>query len=272
MSIEKLNDNLYLLRFPELFNTTCALVETVSSLFVVDTFTGPGAMSEWVELIRARPTEKRLYVINTHSHFDHIWGNCAFRNARFISHVRCRLRMQEDSAAMLEKIQHTNPGWVRGAVKIVLPDLVFTDRLFFYDEGISLELLHMPGHSADSIVVWLEPYGICLAGDAVEDPIPLLQEAQSDSNIDLYIKNLRRLKKRKPAMVIPGHGNRRDPGLINENIAYLANLRKYVKKSLGEPDPRIPGQFTMDNLTDFYRDAHAENITQTVKYLRKRAR
>lgn len=277
MNLKKVSECIYLIRFPDLFNTNCAIMETDRYIFVIDTFTGPEAMRDLLNFINERGRKKQLYVINTHSHFDHIWGNCAFPNATVVAHMLCSFKMKQEAKETLEQIRKSNPEWIKGNVRIVYPDIVFTDRLCFYDNDYIIELQHLPGHSSDSIAVFLYPHGVCFAGDIVEDPFPLLQEIEQDSHIDVYLKSLKKLKERGLSKIIPGHGSIFDPFIIHENLKYLKMLKIHIKKQLTIDEKPIPQNVPVHlcmkrhvDLCDFYKDAHSNNIKKVAEYLSRK--
>ena len=48
------------------------------------------------------------YVINTHYHADHAWGNCFFPGATVISHSLARQLMLEKGEPSLESVKKQN--------------------------------------------------------------------------------------------------------------------------------------------------------------------
>jgi cyclase len=272
--VEKLNDFLYLMRF-ELFEANCLLLMTSRYAFVIDTYMGPDSMKEFRHILDIQKGTRKLFVINTHSHFDHIWGNCAFPEASFIAHESCRDIMRRESHAVLEGTKRENPGWLMGNVDLIFPDITFTEKMSFIDDTMTIELQHMPGHSRDSIVAIVSPH-LCLAGDAIEDPFPLLSESGDQANIDIFIEHLERLSSGGFSLVIPGHGHSFKASLVSENLAYLNNLKACVldllKAGLDPTPANVPVSACLGRsleLTEFYGKAHSENIDRTASYMRR---
>lgn len=273
--MERINENLFILRFPELFNANCVLIDSMRRIFIVDTYLGPDSMRPFVKYIDEHKGARKLFIVNTHSHFDHIWGNCAFPEANLISHQLCLEGMMKESSDVLNDYGKSHPEWIKGNIEIIYPGIIFTHKLVFYDEDINLELEYLPGHTEDSIILFMTPDRICIAGDAVEDPFPMIQKATQISNIDVYIENLKKLLCKEPSLVIPGHGNRIEPELINDNILYLARLREMVQRNLKSDikssSDNIPAAKCLQkdlSLSSFYLDAHENNISQTEDWLK----
>jgi hydroxyacylglutathione hydrolase len=274
--IEKRGDSLYVLRFPELFNANCILYLTSRFAFVVDTYMGPDSMQEFRHILDGLVEKRDLFIINTHSHFDHIWGNCAFPDGIIIAHQSCLEIMRSDAKGVLEATRKSNPEWIMGNVELLFPHITLAEKLVFHDGPATLEIRHIPGHSRDSIALLISPEGLCLAGDTLEDPFPLLSESSSEANIDIYIDELERLCLWGPSCIIPGHGDNFDAALLTENLLYLRNLKTAVHDMLQagrEPHAdELPIELCLGKsaaLNEFYIKAHKENIEHAVFNLRR---
>ena len=70
--------------------TNVYVVKGKERWFVIDTFLGPEAISEIKAYLNTDFDNKSTIVVNTHAHFDHFWGNCAFQNATIVAHILCK--------------------------------------------------------------------------------------------------------------------------------------------------------------------------------------
>ena len=68
------------------------------------------------------------YVVNTHYHADHTWGNCFFPGATIVSHATCRELMEVRGPTSLEAARRQNSSFRQ--VKLVYPHLTFDDGYF----------------------------------------------------------------------------------------------------------------------------------------------
>jgi glyoxylase-like metal-dependent hydrolase (beta-lactamase superfamily II) len=102
----------------------------------------------------------------------------------------------------------------QGKVVITPPNLVFTDRLLFPDEGI--ELFHSPGHTSDSSSCYDSVDRVLIAGDNVESPTPYL----NDDAFDTYISTLEFYKGLQWDSLVTGH----DPLILDKSLI-LSNLQ-----------------------------------------------
>ena len=154
------------------FDTVAAVVLTATRAIVFDTLLSAQAMAPVRELLGDVAGRRRIVVVNSHHHWDHVWGNAAFPGCEIVAHSACpRLMIAQSRAASPELPPEPPEG-------IVVPTITFDDRLEFVDEMETVQLIHAPGHTEDSIVLYLEPERLLLAGDAAEWPLPTLRPAR----------------------------------------------------------------------------------------------
>ena len=108
---------------------------------------------------------KNTVIINTHYHWDHVWGNGALPGATIVSHKFCR----ELIRSKWDEMMGQNYRYCLGDVSMSLPDPVFVEELCFPEDGV--RLLYTPGHTIDSISVLDEKDGVLHAGDNVGDTL-----------------------------------------------------------------------------------------------------
>lgn len=204
--------------------TTAYLIEGPRHWFVVDTFLGPESMATVLEHIGRTDPGKPVVVFNTHYHWDHVWGNCAFHGATIAAHDLTRSKMAEVGQKELEAYGE----YRRGKVSIVLPQLLFDSKLRFEEDGV--ELFHSPGHTEDSSSCYDRVDGVLLAGDNLELPLPYLNWGK----LDRYLETLEDYLKLEAGRVIAGHHPRVTGEIINGNMEYLRDFasgraEKYLK-------------------------------------------
>jgi len=112
---------------------------------------------------------------------------------------------------------------------------------------VTLELHHLPGHTRDCCVGFIPEWGVLLAGDVVETPLPVVEE---DSPFDLWMAALEKWEREaRIKMVIPAHGPIGDRSLLTRNISYLRGL------SGGSPTASLPTE-----MSPFYVSTHERNL------------
>ena len=168
-----------------------------------DTGYGFGDLRGLVESI----TEKPLYVVNSHGHVDHACGNEQFGGAYIhpLDMELCRehngreMRMAELETAEvpvdfdLEAYLHLGTG-----------HLIPVGEGHSFDlGGITLEVVHLPGHTAGSIGLYCPEKRLLYVGDAMNCFVWLfLPEAQS---LDTYINTLHKAAKLPFTHMVQSH-------------------------------------------------------------------
>ena len=240
------------------FPTVAAVVLTRARAFVIDTLMSPQDMAPVLELLTARAGARRTVVVNTHHHWDHVYGNAAFPGVDIVAQSACPRLILVHSTTTDESVPLPPPEGVP------LPTITFGDRLTYSDEPETVHLIHTPGHSEDSLVVFLAGARLLFAGDTLEWPLPNF--AQRDGK-DVWIHTLRQLKQLPVDLIVPSHGPAMGRALIDANERYISGVYEAVaaakKAGAGRNDLDLPAAaFLGDDvvLDDVYEEAHRGNL------------
>lgn len=226
---ERVADNVYAFQSELYAQVTAGAVIGPSWAAVIDTLALPEETLEIKHFIEHDLDVEVRYVINTHHHADHTWGNCFFEGATIIAHSQCREKLAHEGMASLKNVQQQSQA-LRN-VKIVLPHLTFQDNLISLRVGKkTLTLITLPGASSDNIGVLVEEDRVLFAGDTFM-PLPYVV----DGNIDDTIASLKKISKMGLENVVQGHGDIVLRGeidhAIKDNLAYLSAIRKAVRRA-----------------------------------------
>lgn len=192
------------------------LIETDQKWFLCDTHLGPESMEGIKKYILQEGKNKEVIVFNSHSDWDHIWGNCSFENGIIIGHETCRKRMSEIGEFDLRRLSEHHCG----LIKLVLPNITFNDKITFPEEEI--EFIYAPGHTVDSSICFDKKDSVLFVGDLVEWPIPYLDF----HDLPAYSKTLEYIKNFPARVKISSHSGIVDNELIEGNIAYVNDIFK----------------------------------------------
>jgi glyoxylase-like metal-dependent hydrolase (beta-lactamase superfamily II) len=219
----------------------CGLIVGDDACLVVDTRAHLGEAAELADAVRA-VTPHPWTVVNTHAHYDHCFGNAAFRPAsiwasrgcaadlmtsgprqRATVVAACRATGEDDEADLIE------------AAPIDVPDLLVDDVAMLDVGGREVVLRFLGrGHTDHDLVVEAASAGdgtVLFAGDLVEEGAP---PAFEDAFPADWPATLGRLQALARGPVVPGHGAVVDAAFVGaqreELLAVLAALRA------GRPD------------------------------------
>jgi cyclase len=227
MHRERVSENVFWFQSEVYAQVTAGVVAGPQWAVVIDTLALPDetlGMREFIEHELGVPVR---YVINTHYHADHAWGNCFFSGATVIAHSACRALLEERGRPSLEAASKQNPALRQ--VKIVLPQLTFDSGEIKLRVGKkNLTIIPAPGHSEDGIAVLVEEDRVLFAGDAFM-PLPYIV----DGDIDEIASSIKKIGRMGLENIVQGHGDIILRGEIDaavkENLTYISNLKKFAR-------------------------------------------
>jgi glyoxylase-like metal-dependent hydrolase (beta-lactamase superfamily II) len=191
------------------------------------------------------------HVVNSHWHWDHTFGNAAFREAirdvPIHAHEQAALWLTERSDR-IKQLYADSTDDHRGeiaATEVVIPDQTFSDMhvVDLGDRIIELVFLGR-GHTSGDIVVRVPDADAVLVGDLVEesakpwigmDSWPLEWPATLDALLELVTER---------TLVIPGHGIAVDRTYVQTQRDEISNIVEMVRNlaELGIPAERAAAQ------------------------------
>lgn len=229
MHRERVSENVFWFQSEIYAQVTAGVIVGPQWAVVIDTLALPEETLGMREFIEHELGVQVRYVINTHYHADHTWGNCFFPGATVIAHAKCREYLIEHGIPSLEGSRKQDQNLRQ--VKIVLPHLTFASGEMAMRVG-KKNLIIAPafGHSDDGISVLVEEDRVLFAGDAFM-PLPYIV----DGDVDDMLASVKKIGRMGLENIIQGHGDIILRGEIDaavkENLNYLNNIKKIVKSA-----------------------------------------
>ena len=229
MQRERVADSVYSFQSEIYAQVTAGAVIGPNWAVVIDTLALPDETLELRDFIEQELQVPVRYVINTHYHADHTWGNILFPGATVIASTLCRELLDTKGRASLEEARQQSTLYRQ--IRIVLPRLTFSEGNLSLRVGKkTLTLYQLPGHSPDNVGVLVEEDRVLFAGD-VFMPLPYIV----DGDLEDMVASLKKIGKMGLENVIQGHGDivlrGEVDGAVKDNLAYLTALRKAVRRS-----------------------------------------
>ena len=205
-----------------------------------------------------------LYVINTHGHPDHIFGNAAFPPpAVFVGSHNLPRDMAERGAYYLNSFRPAM-GSLLDDVKIVPPTVTVADELQLNLGQRTLTLTAWPAsHSDSDITVFDANSAVLFAGDLIFlRHIPVL-----DGSIRGWLKTINELAKIPAKSVVAGHGPTSAPwpAALDPERNYLERLqsdcRDLIKRGVPIAAAAELAAASEKSHWDLFGDYNARNAT-----------
>jgi glyoxylase-like metal-dependent hydrolase (beta-lactamase superfamily II) len=210
-------------------------VITEWGVVVIDTLNSPAQGRRLATEIKSRTQRPIRFVVNTHHHYDHVFGNQAF-NAPVVANCALAELLAQSATRDLSPIAiaarvsaHPEDRWLADELELVYPHIVFERRLVFDLPPVRTVLHHLGGHTPDSTIADLPDEQVLFAGDLIfEGRVPFLRQAHIGTTIDA----LRQLEQLGVRTIVPGHGALCDMTYVTRLRTYLEDLRDRVGKMI----------------------------------------
>ncbi|HKJ03544.1 MAG TPA: MBL fold metallo-hydrolase [Longimicrobiales bacterium] len=223
------------------FDVRAAVLVGGTRAVVWDTLAHPRQLAGVAALVGPRP----VTVVYSHADWDHAWGTGGLgRVDEVVAHGVAAHRFRTDVPEELARRRTATPGAWDDVVPVP-PTRTFRTHLTLDLGGVALELHALPGHTPDCLVGYVPAWGVLLAGDTVETPLPVVNDGAA---VEGWVARLRAWTGVSAVTtVVPSHGRVGGLELLDETLAYLDGLARGAPRPAGV-------------LTSFYDETHRRNV------------
>lgn len=175
------------------------------------------SVNERLEMLREWPRLKVLYIVLTHHHFDHTSGARQFSEAtgaQTVLHAREEQFLRDWESEMPQDIEAPDgKGEIAEGIRrfrrqaaAAGPDIRVHDGDTLTVGGLTLEIVHTPGHTMGSTCIYLRQERALFTGDTALGLGTVAISPPPHGDMVLYLQSLERLKGFDSALMLPGHG------------------------------------------------------------------
>jgi cyclase len=218
---------------------------TDSAVVVIDTKMRKPA-EELSKLVKEKAGARKIIVINTHYHSDHVNGNNFYKGSTIL--------IGNYDKDFLQK--NIKPDFMPNTfVKDSLILALGKDTLLLYNLG--------QAHTFCDMVVYLKSRKLLFSGDLIFNKMNPVLKKESSTDIDKWIKVLDNILARDINTIVPGHGK-----IGGKEIA--ANLKQYfedMKTAASDPakEAEIKAKYS-----DWLKILSLSSPDKTIKYLKSK--
>ena len=220
-----------------------AFLITDDGVLVIDARQHPRRAEELLATIRKHTDKPIKWLINTHAHGDHYFGNLVFKRegATIISHVdtagMMKLHLPIEMKRRMGYFKQRN--YDPGEVKLVMPDVTFDSRMTLVLGGRTVELIYMgPGQNPGDTLVYFPKERVIFTGGPFSKnswPNPSFTPSMSS-----WVLMLRKIAAMDVDKFLGGHGDigNKDDVLHEAQMLsdFDAGMRDAVKKGMSKDE------------------------------------
>lgn len=294
-SILELTDGVYAaIEKGENTGSNAGIIDLGNYTVVFDTFLNIDASKELKRTCKILTGRDASFIINSHSHTDHIIGNCIFKdNAVIISSKKVR-EMLEVSRREFESEKHQYnsrveeierlinttedslelanlknellflKNLVKAGIEIRLPDLTIDKKIVLHGSKRSLQLIPYDiAHSPGDIVAYLPEDKVCFMGDLLfTESHPWVGSGDSVK----LMNALEEILQFNIEYYVPGHGRLSSKKDVHLEMQYINEIIQLVerKKNIDEKD------YYVDELSSVFKGWKSLCFSWNIKYLIER--
>ena len=177
-------------------------------VLVIDSLRVPSFARDLIADVKRLTPKPIRFVVDTHSHWDHAWGNEEFPGATIIGHDNCRAEMLDVDLIEWWRNRAATSGmpWSEEAttVQVTPPVLTFETSMRLHVGQTELHLRYFGrAHTSGDIFIHLPQHNIVFTGDVAQDGgVPFIQ----DGYLRDWVGTDGRLLELEPERFVSGHG------------------------------------------------------------------
>ncbi len=215
---------------PEGGGPNAGFIVAADEVIVIDSLISLGAAQELLGQIKSVTGREPTFLINTHSHGDHVIGNQVFAPpAKIIAQENVRDVLLREGRSIIDRTAQTRPALAEGlkAARIIIPDITYKNHMTLHFGRSTIDLIHLGrAHTLGDTIAYLREEKVLYAGDLLFNHIfpPIFGDSGG------WIAAIEQVEAMDIKTIVPGHGFVCTKQEITDLKYFLVELRHQVKK------------------------------------------
>jgi len=188
------------------FGANAGIVEGRDGVLVIDSLVSAKEADRFLADIRNVTKKPVKFVVNTHYHLDHAWGNCRFAKlgAVAICHENAGQHMAESAKSLAHPEGFGLTAKELEGTTLSAPTITFTDSMTIDLGDVTVELRYPgPTHTNDSITAYVPQDKVIFVGDIL---FTRYHAFLAEGDLASWQRVLAELVQTPAEKIIPGHG------------------------------------------------------------------
>lgn len=256
-----------------LYQTTASVIDTPDLVLVVDPNWLPDEVQDIVSYVDTIKGSRPVYLLFTHSDYDHIIGWQAFPDAITIA-SEAFVNNPDKQKEVDQILEFDDKYYIKRNYPILYPEIqiiIRQDEEFLSFGHTRIRFWLTPGHNVDGLFAVLEPQGVWVAGDYLSDvEFPFIYHSLEDYKMTLE-KASKIVSQARPKVLIPGHGQ------VCQQIPAMGKRILFSQQYLDAMVRHVRGEEVFDEEAllaqyDFpkgLRSIHQDNLNLIIKSISK---
>jgi cyclase len=219
------------------FGANAGIIVGKDGIVVVDTLISAKEAKRFIRDIRTISRKPIKYVVNTHYHLDHVFGNSEFAKcgAVIIGQENDKKTMENSAAETLKNIgaYGLTAEDMKGTT-VACPVLTYDNKMTIDIGDEQIELIHSRhSHTNGDTLVYLPGKKILFTGDILfTNYHPFLAEG----NIEEWVKELDEIRAMDVEKMIPGHGPLSGKRDLDDMKDYIVKFDQKARELAAQTD------------------------------------
>ncbi len=216
--------------------TNAGVIVGHDGVLVIDSLRVPSFARDLIADVKHLTSKPVRYVVDTHSHWDHAWGNQEFPDATIVGHDNCRAEMLDVDLVEWWRNRAVTSGmpWSEEAktVEVTPPDLTFDSSMRLHLGNTEVHLRYLGrAHTSGDIFIHLPQHRLLFTGDVAQDGgVPYMQ----DGYIADWVTTDTRLLELEADRFVSGHGPVGSRAGLHEARDFIATLAYGTQRAMAD--------------------------------------